>query len=46
MYRSICRINLCKKGDYTMLVMVICISVVVGAAAYTWAKDAKDGINR
>jgi len=29
-----------------MLVMVFCVVIVVGAAAYTWAKDAKEGINR
>lgn len=29
-----------------MLVMVLCTVIVVGAAAFTWAKDAKEGINR
>jgi len=29
-----------------MLVMIFCIVIVMGSAAYTWAKDAKEGINR
>lgn len=29
-----------------MLVVVLCAVIVVGAACYTWAKDAKEGVNR
>lgn len=29
-----------------MLVVVLCAVIVCGTAAYTWAKDAKDGVNQ
>ena len=29
-----------------MLVVILVIGIVVGAAAFTWWQDAKDGVNR
>lgn len=29
-----------------MLIMVLCVAIVLAASAYTWAQDAKAGVNR
>ncbi len=29
-----------------MAVVLLCAGLVIGAATFTWAKDAKDGVNR
>lgn len=29
-----------------MLAIILCIAIVVGAAAFTWMQDAKAGVNR
>lgn len=29
-----------------MLVVIFCVAIVIAGAAFTWAQDAKNGVNR
>ena len=29
-----------------MLTIIFCVAIVVAGAAFTWAQDAKNGVNR